>query len=305
MSKNKLILTVGISGSGKSTWASKFVAESPDSRVEVNRDDIRLRLYGRENMYKGDESRVTDIQLDVVEKALQDGKTVVVSDTNLVEIYKTPFYKLANKYQVELELNDVFLYVPLDVCIYRDSKREFPVGESVIRNQYAKISNKIHREPYLSPQDTSLPKAVIFDVDGTMTLGPNHRSPYDMSKVSQDEPNLYTLAFLDSFCADKNVSIFILSGREEIAEKDTLQWINKYSNGNFHQAFNDGRVRVIMRENNNNEADDLLKDRFYLQHIKNLYHVVAVFDDRLRVCVNVWHRYGLPLFRVGSPTADF
>lgn len=43
---NKLIILVGISGSGKSTFASTMVRHNPERYVIVNRDKIRELLYG-------------------------------------------------------------------------------------------------------------------------------------------------------------------------------------------------------------------------------------------------------------------
>ena len=41
METKKLILTRGIPGSGKSTWAKAWVAENPERRVRLNWDDMR------------------------------------------------------------------------------------------------------------------------------------------------------------------------------------------------------------------------------------------------------------------------
>ena len=41
MEKKKLILTRGIQGSGKSTWARKWVEEDPEHRIRLNWDDMR------------------------------------------------------------------------------------------------------------------------------------------------------------------------------------------------------------------------------------------------------------------------
>ena len=41
---NKLILALGISGSGKTTWAKQWVKEDPTHRVRLNYDDIRCML---------------------------------------------------------------------------------------------------------------------------------------------------------------------------------------------------------------------------------------------------------------------
>lgn len=197
--------------------------------------------------------------------------------------------------------------VPLEVCLERDKSREFPVGASVIKRQYYKyiMKNEFYREPYLKPQDVSLPKAVIFDVDGTLTLGPKDRSPYDMSKVLNDEPNLYTFQFLNLFLNNTDTTVFIFSGREKKSKDDTLQWILRYVDATaFKKAVDSERVLFVFREDDNSEGDDKLKDRFFNTHVQNNYHVVAVFDDRLRVC-KMWKEKGLPLFRVGDPEADF
>ena len=43
---NKLIVTRGIPGSGKTTFAKKWVLEDPEGRVRINQDDIR-RMMGK------------------------------------------------------------------------------------------------------------------------------------------------------------------------------------------------------------------------------------------------------------------
>ena len=44
MTKPKIILCRGIQGSGKTTWARKWVLEDPEHRVRFNNDDIRNML---------------------------------------------------------------------------------------------------------------------------------------------------------------------------------------------------------------------------------------------------------------------
>lgn len=305
--KLQAIVLRGCSASGKSTWTKDFVANNPNY-VEINRDNIRLSLYGREEMFRGDENYVTECQHSAIREAHSLGQNIVISDTNLNT-------RLANKLITFLtDLGYVitwkdFTDVPLETLLERDSQREFPVGESVIRRQYRKYIMKKEfkeREPYLKPQNQSLPKAVIFDVDGTLTMGPKDRSPFDMTKVSNDEPNLYVFRILDIFLQMSDVTVFIFSGRDDFARKDTLNWIKSYSE-EFHSVSLQGRVYLVMRELGNSEGDDTLKHRFFCDYVKDKFHVLAVFDDRQRVVANVWgpKGFGLPLFRVGDPEANF
>jgi len=301
----RAILAIGCSASGKSTWAKEFIQSNPDFE-EINRDDIRLSLFGRENMYDGDEEEVSNTQRAMIQSAFSRGKSIVVSDTNLNTKLRNILVSFIEQF-AKVEWKD-FTEVPLETLLERDSLREFPVGDRVIKRQYYKyiMKDKYYREPYLKPQDTTLRKAVIFDVDGTLTLGPKNRSPYDMSKVSGDEPNPYALNMLEMFCSDERMKIFVFSGREEKARLDTMEWLFRHTQ-NFRHAVFDGRVDMFLRENGDSKSDSLVKDDFYTEHVRDKYHVVAVFDDRLKVAVNVWgpKGAGLPLFRVGDPEADF
>lgn len=306
MSNEKLsmILSRGISCSGKTTWAEQFVKENPNFR-NINRDDIRLYLFGREKMYKGDENEVTRVQTALVENALQSERSIIISDTNLNSRNYKHLLDIAEKFNAEVSWKD-FTDIDLQTCLERDRKREFPVGDVVIKRQFHKyMRNKINSRPsYLKPQDTTLPKCSIWDYDGTLTTGCGNRSPYDMSKVSQDEPNPYTLNLLDILAADKEMQIFIFSGREEKARTDSLEWLRKNTK-NLKQASLESRFNFIMREDGDNRRDSIIKEEFYQAYVKGKFHVMAVVDDRKQVCVETWAKLGLPLFRIGDPEADF
>ena len=48
--KSEVIINVGISGAGKSTWTTQFIKENPNY-LRINRDDIRKTLVGDLNGY--------------------------------------------------------------------------------------------------------------------------------------------------------------------------------------------------------------------------------------------------------------
>ena len=66
----KLILTRGIQGSGKSTWARQWVEEDPENRVRINNDDIR-NMLGKYWVLSR-ESLVSNIKEDLVEQPVQE-----------------------------------------------------------------------------------------------------------------------------------------------------------------------------------------------------------------------------------------
>lgn len=135
--KLKLILTKGIPGSGKSTWAKKWVEEDPINRIRVNRDDLR-RMFGPYWIPER-EDFTSIVENSIIQEALENGKSVVVDATNLK--YPNRWKTLAAITNAEYLFQD-FTDVPLELCIERDKSREHQVGEEVIRNFYKKYIQK-------------------------------------------------------------------------------------------------------------------------------------------------------------------
>lgn len=79
----RIIATVGISGSGKSTWAKAWVAESPEKRYRSNRDDIRARLFDEVTYASEQEEATTKVERQELFDAILAGKDIVVDNTHL------------------------------------------------------------------------------------------------------------------------------------------------------------------------------------------------------------------------------
>jgi len=95
--------------------------------------------------------------------------------------------------------------------------------------------------------------------------------------------------------SSNNRDVILLSGRKEKHRRQTSQWLEDHVitfYSHLHMRPDDDRKDVIVKEEQYNE------------HISGKYNVLMVIDDRLQVC-RLWHRLGLPLFRVGDPDADF
>ena len=90
-----LIITRGLPGSGKSTQALEWVNQEPDRRARVNRDELRMALYGK---YTGltfkQEQALSHAQRAAVKSLLEGGRSVVVDDTNLRLRYARPWADL-------------------------------------------------------------------------------------------------------------------------------------------------------------------------------------------------------------------
>ena len=133
----KLILTKGIPGSGKTTWAKQWVEEDPINRIRVNRDDLR-RMFGPYWIPEREDFTST-IEDAIIEEALSANKSIVVDATNLK--YPDRWKMLAALHNAEYLFQD-FTNIPLEVCLERDKNREYQVGEEVIKNFHKKYIKK-------------------------------------------------------------------------------------------------------------------------------------------------------------------
>lgn len=147
----KIILTRGIQGSGKSTWAKKWVEEDPVHRVRWNNDDFR-RMLG--SYWVSEREHLVSIEMsDFIYYAMALGYDIVIDNMNLNKKYWDSIQGRINDYNCEIFVDDPdkrytlefkdFFDVSLEECIERDSKRENPIGEKVITKTYDKYKDII------------------------------------------------------------------------------------------------------------------------------------------------------------------
>lgn len=131
----ELVITRGIPGSGKSTWAKDWVA-AEENRARVNRDDLRMQLFGV--THGCDEQIVTAAQNAMLRSLLSRRVNVVLDGTNLNPRFIGAVVQIARNYHAEVIYRD--FPVPLALAIARDAEREHPVGEDVIRSFYSRYT---------------------------------------------------------------------------------------------------------------------------------------------------------------------
>jgi len=120
----RIILLVGLPGSGKSTWARR------QGHTVLSSDEMRLLLSGDEanqNIHQ----KVFGALRYLLRLRLQAGLAVTVIDaTNLRRIDRKPFLRLAKQYGAETEA--VWFDVPVEVAEARNKSRARVVPEGVI-----------------------------------------------------------------------------------------------------------------------------------------------------------------------------
>lgn len=127
---SKLIMMVGVSGSGKSYYANK-IAEK-ENGVVFSSDALRAELYGDEN----DQSHNNEIFNELhrrIRKHLREGKVAIYDATNLNMKRRMAFLQELKRIHCEKEA--VLVLASRDKCIEQNDARERKVPHSVIDKQ--------------------------------------------------------------------------------------------------------------------------------------------------------------------------
>lgn len=285
----KAIICVGISASGKSTFAEELCADK--SWVEINRDNIRFngkeKDWTKYKFTRENEQKVS-AQIDgLICYAAKLEKNIICSDTNINEGHRNQLIeKFENLgYDVEIKRFDI----ELREAIKRDNQRAGGVGQSVLMRQYLQM----HGETY-EAGDGEL--AYIVDIDGTVALSnPDKRGWYDWHLVGTDDVNHHVMNIVKALDS-QGYSIVFLSGRDGCCELETRDWLNEHFGREYE---------LFMRANGDMRRDSVVKKELFDQHIAGWYNVQAVIDDRPQVIKETWLPMGLNVISVGNPYIDF
>ena len=123
----KFIMLIGLPGSGKSTWAEKYITENANT-VLISSDNIRKQLFGDENSQEDNNRVFYEMEVRTLTH-LNNGVNVIYDATNVVRKRRRTFLdKLPTWVIKEAHV----IWAPLEVCIERDTLRDRTVGRAVI-----------------------------------------------------------------------------------------------------------------------------------------------------------------------------
>lgn len=128
---NKLFVMCGLPASGKSTYALQLAIK--ENAIVVSTDNIRGFINGDENSQKNND-KVFEIAHKLIYKYLNEEKNVIFDATNINLKKRIELVKRYRKYCDKIIC--VFVAIPYEICLERNSKRERKVPEEVIKRMY-------------------------------------------------------------------------------------------------------------------------------------------------------------------------
>lgn len=292
-----ILLTLGIPASGKSTW-SKDKVKYDNTWVRVSRDDYRLMLSQAQILDPKGEKMVTDLVQNAIRTAALAGYNVIVDQTNVNLKFLNEMVDFCVNYaNVEFRIFDV----PLEVALKRDAERDATVGEDVIKKMHKNYLNLFDSNFDFSKRkkkdrivdnikwkvNGNLPKAILFDIDGTLAHNNGKRHYFDWNNVDRDTVDEKVRETLKVH-KTAGYKIIIVTGRDGSCEELTKMWLdeNKIPFDYFY-----------IRPAGDFRKDTVVKKEIYDNNIKGKFNVLGVYDDRNQV-VSMWRELGLKCYQV-------
>ena len=301
MKNKKIILTIGIPASGKSTWRTKFLREN-QGYVCVSRDDFRYMLRNEPFLDPKGEKFITEMVENAIIRAIKNKYNVIVDQTNVNIKYLEKMVEFCEKLaDVEFKIFDISLKVAME----RDKKRERSVGDEVLKRMYKNYLDLFQcnfdfaprkKKPYIAKGiewkvNESKPNAVIFDIDGTLAHTQGKRGMFDWDKVGVDVVDEKLRETVRAY-KKAGYKIIIITGRDGLSLEKTIQW---FVDNNIPFDF------LYTKAENDFRKDSITKVEIYNQNIKGRYNVLCAYDDRDQA-VAMWRGLGVKCYQVAEGT---
>nr|WP_315223943.1 AAA family ATPase [uncultured Flavobacterium sp.] len=288
-----LTILIGCPASGKSTFAEWKVRTEPKT-MRISRDEIRFSQF-QEVMEPAAESMISKVVNAQIKTLLVNGWNVILDNCHTkLDYIQQPIKEFSEMANIDFKLFDL----PLEDLLTRNETRQRKVPKKVIENMFHQLQivkakfdfqslKKVNSKVEYAPQNPTLPKAIICDLDGTLALM-NGRNPFDASTCDQDLINTPVANVLKNY-KKLGYKILLVSGREDRYKEPTLRFLAQ------HEIEFD---ELIMRKTKDNRKDSIIKTEIYNESIKEHYFVEFVLDDRNQV-VDTWRNdLKLPCFQV-------
>ncbi len=322
----QILILIGISGSGKSTFAKQFCSENPNY-LRINRDDSRKSILGislneywkkdKEYQYKI-ENLVNELQETGICAALSSGLDLLIDNTHLKISYINQLVKFLQSFDVEIQFK--LIDTNLIECIERDKLRTDVVGEEFIRLQDQRLQTMKYNFDFSKviktrefPQKITNNTKNISNLKKNTTIKVFSYSNDKFSRLQDENLPKCILVDIDGTVAEKgNRSPFEwLRVGEDKPKRNIIGLVKNLNKLGYEIIFFSGRdaicrqqsidwlclyfewqandFQLFMRAEKDSRKDSIVKKELFIQHIENKYFVDFILDDRDQV-VEMWRK---------------
>ena len=128
---NKLYVMIGAPGSGKSTFAKKYISNAK----YISRDEIRFSILAEDEPYFSKEDQVYREFIWEIYNSLKNEEDVVADATNLNDKSRSKLFEAIPLDLSKYKVIAVYMNTPLKTCLERNELRK-GVGRTYVPPQY-------------------------------------------------------------------------------------------------------------------------------------------------------------------------
>lgn len=201
----KLIVLVGLPGSGKSAYAQK-IESCCRNTVHISSDVFRERYFSDVND-QSHNAEVFEMMKETTLRCLNSGLDVIYDATNLIRKNRVNLLKDIPAF---VQKDAVIVWAKLEDCLSRDMERDRKVGEDVI--------DKMIRNYTVPYYDEGFDQVSIVNTSEDESMLGYRRQLLESMQISQDNPH-HTLSVYDhcKLCADNLSKKYVESYMREAA----------------------------------------------------------------------------------------
>lgn len=310
----KIFFLKGAPSSGKSTWSKNELIKDPTRYLHINNDSLRDSFNG--SVYSSEyEKLITETRNFLIREGLKRDLDIIIDNVNANNRHWEATCKIAKESNKDVQIVEKLFYLELDELLLRNSKREgiARVPDDVVKKFFKDLGGKqfkfsnprneiftkstLAMDRTIEPmwQDETLPRATVWDNDGTISNIHSGRSPYDASTADLDIPHKHVIECMRLYF-QAGYKILFVSGREEKDRAPTERFYQKH--------FPEVKYELFMRPTGDFRKDVIIKSEIFNNHIKGKYFLAGWYEDRLQI-VKWAYEIGLPIFRVNDPCSSF
>jgi predicted kinase len=322
-----IIILIGTSLSGKSTFTDKYKKENKIFIVSRDIERYNLSTYAHTN--DSDEQLITLLVKDKINRLIQHRHDVLVDNTHLkkedIDFYvknygahtdiKVIVFPLLEEKELykrnQLRFDSIGKLIPKKVLDFqiKDFKKlelnEYVDNETLedlkLNGGSFLIKKKVTYNDFKNDNDKE--DVFIFDLDGTLSYSPK-RDFYDFDpELILSDIVVKPVAEILVSLLKNNKKIIFLSGREEKYKEKTIEWL-KTQIFSLNGIMDYYTPEIYMRRDDDKRSDVKIKNDIYTKLLKDKYNIIGIFDDRKSVCES-WLKRELFLFDVSQDKGYF